>query len=563
MFSRNKKVIFVIVALLVGMLALAACRNNDDPAPTPTPANQGGTTPGGITPGTTTPDPGTTTQDPVEPNALFPDNLRIWGTNIAAGGIGADSNMEVWAWQEISRLTGTEIEWTHPVYGDGEAFTLMIATRDWPDIIQTNWHNVPGGPASYHLDRVIIRLNELIETQMPHFEAALNATGFRHALYVGEDRDILFLSGIQEPVSLSVIGPQIRMEWLDEVGLPIPSTVDELDNVLRAFRDQNVGGRDDIIAQTGFGVRALGAGATNFGLEMHMWPFGTNMYFYHVDGEVTFGPLTPEFEAAVTRLAGLLEEGLLDPEWATQGRTDSDGKVMDDQSGFMYGIQNTMIHNTRAANRPDEPFTMLGIPHLSATPGGGRYVLHNRFVETLSFGHSTAAITTSAENPEAVARWMDFWWTPEATMIHNFGIEGLTYTYDAAGNPIYTEYMLDHIREGTWANYTVHISTAWPTFRRFDSFSPTLHPVAAEGMLNWGASQDVSRVLPQLNLGDADADRIPTIMMDINTYVEETVVMLVNGVRPLSYFPTFRQNLQGMNIDEAIAAYQRAFDLIR
>ena len=66
-----------------------------------------------------------------------------------------------------------------------------------------------------------------------------------------------------------------------------------------------------------------------------------------------------------------------------------------------------------------------------------------------------------------------------------------------------------------------------------------------------------------LVLGDADADRVPTIMMDVHTYVEEMFVRFVNGVEPLSNFPSFRQNIVNMGIYEAIEAHQRAFDLIR
>jgi putative aldouronate transport system substrate-binding protein len=228
----------------------------------------------------------------------------------------------------------------------------------------------------------------------------------------------------------------------------------------------------------------------------------------------------------------------------------------------MPGIQMTGMHNNMAANHPEVDFNVIGLPHLTA-PGGGQFVLHNRFVETLQFGHSTAAITTAADDPAAVARFLDFLWTPEVTIIHNFGIEGTTFYFDADGNPHYTEYMLDHIAQGSWANYTFQLSTAFPTFRRFDAFTPTLHPNAAQAMLNWGSSMDTSRVLPALSLGDADADRVPVIMMDIHTYVEEMFVRFINGIEPLDNFPAFRANIEGMNIQDAIDAHQRAFDLIR
>jgi ABC-type glycerol-3-phosphate transport system substrate-binding protein len=339
-------------ALLVAMLAFTtACGGGDDDTETPaaTVAPEETTAPDETG---TEEDPTDVEEDPVDEVAgSFPETLSIWGTNIAAGGIGADTNDAVWAWREIQELTGTDITWIHPTYGDADAFTLMIAAGNWPDIIQTNWLNVPGGPGVYYLDRVIIRLNDLIYSYMPNYLAALNATGVRHAIEMGENRDMLFLSGIQQPYQLAVIGPQIRQEWLEHVGLPVPTTTDELTQVLRAFRDNPLNpDNDDVRPMTGFGVRALGAGATNFGMEMNLWPFGTSLNFYHIDGTVTFGPMTEAFEDAVRWLRMLMEEGLIDEEWSVNERVDSDGRFMEGISGFMPGIQMTGMHNTMAAN---------------------------------------------------------------------------------------------------------------------------------------------------------------------------------------------------------------------
>jgi len=552
-------------AMLVAMLAFTTACGGEDVAE---PANVATPAPPVTNDANDTDDPPVDDEDPVEPGEAashFPETLTIWGTNIGQTGIGSDNNDATRAWREIQYLTGTDITWRHPTYGDDDAFTLMIAAGDWPDVIQTNWlTGVPGGPAVYHLDGVILRLNDLIYSYMPNYLAALNATGVRHAIEIGENRDMLFLSGIQQPYQLAVIGPQIRLEWLEHVGLPMPTTTDELTTVLRAFRDNPLPENDsgDVRPMTGFGIRAMGAGASNFGMEMNLWPFGTSLNFYHINGQVTFGPMTDAFEDAVRWLRMLMEEGLIDEEWAVNERSDSDGRFMAGVSGFMPGIQMTGMHNLMADNHPDIVYNVVGVPHLTG-PGGGPFVLNNRFIESIQFGHSTAAITTAAEDPAAVARFLDFLWTPDITIMHNFGFENETFYFDADGNPHYTQYMLDHIAQNTWAHYTFHLSTAFPTFRRFDAFAPTLHPNSAAAMAQWGDTMDTSRTLPALSFAGADADRVPTIMMDVNTYVEEMFVRFLNGVEPLDNFPQFRAAIEGMNIQEAIDAHQRAFDLIR
>ena len=44
--------------------------------------------------------------------------------------------------------------------------------------------------------------------------------------------------------------PFINKKWLDELGLEVPTTTDELVEVLKAFRDKKPEGRTDVIPMT-------------------------------------------------------------------------------------------------------------------------------------------------------------------------------------------------------------------------------------------------------------------------------------------------------------------------
>ena len=111
----------------------------------------------------------------VEPGSL---TLKIWSTmgETIANDI-KDFN-DIVAFQEMEKRTGIHIDWTHAVAGqDDEAFNLMIATRDLPDLIRNNIGSQGKEAIKYVVDDVIINLT-------PYMEFAPN---FKNIVYGNAD----------------------------------------------------------------------------------------------------------------------------------------------------------------------------------------------------------------------------------------------------------------------------------------------------------------------------------------------------------------------------------------
>ena len=74
--------------------------------------------------------------------------------------------------QELSRVTGVEVEWVHPPKGqEKEQFNLMVASQDLNDVIYYNWASYAGGPEKAISDEVIIPLNDYIDEYAPNLKA--------------------------------------------------------------------------------------------------------------------------------------------------------------------------------------------------------------------------------------------------------------------------------------------------------------------------------------------------------------------------------------------------------
>ncbi|UOK66201.1 extracellular solute-binding protein [Paenibacillus sp. OVF10] len=120
-----------------------------------------------------------------------------------------------------------------------EAINVLLTSGELPDMIEYEWSNYPGGPEKAIKDGYILRLNDVIDQYTPHLKQYLNE-------HPDIDMQIRTASGsyyafpfIQGDDKLRTYqGPIIRKDWLDELGLDVPTTIDEWHTMLQAFKDK-------------------------------------------------------------------------------------------------------------------------------------------------------------------------------------------------------------------------------------------------------------------------------------------------------------------------------------
>lgn len=93
------------------------------------------------------------------------EKFTYWGTMVGAASQTITSYNELLMYQEMSKATGTEVEFIHPVSGSTgtEAFQILLSSGDYPDMIEYNWKSYAGGTDRAIEDGVIISLNEYLE----------------------------------------------------------------------------------------------------------------------------------------------------------------------------------------------------------------------------------------------------------------------------------------------------------------------------------------------------------------------------------------------------------------
>ena len=133
----------------------------------------------------------------------------------------------------------------------------------------------------------------------------------------------------------------IRQDWLDNLGLEVPRTWDEMAAVAEAFvtQDPDGNGEDDTIGILGPGNsnHINDIGDTQFGLDPLFCSFQSYPQYWlqDEDGTVKYGSIQPETRVALEKIQKLYTDKLIDPEMLV--RNNCQEAVLSGKVGIFFG----------------------------------------------------------------------------------------------------------------------------------------------------------------------------------------------------------------------------------
>ncbi len=130
----------------------------------------------------------------------------------------------------------------------------------------------------------------------------------------------------------------IRKDWLDKLKLAVPTTMDEVMNVAKAFVEQDPDG--DGKANT-MGL-SIDENYTTFGSTGIFWAFGgqaagKKYWSKLADGSLGYSMVQPEMKGGLKWLQSMYTQGYLNPEFSTQSFTEISKMVANNSLGMFYG----------------------------------------------------------------------------------------------------------------------------------------------------------------------------------------------------------------------------------
>ena len=356
--------------------------------------------------------------------------------------------------KRLEEATNVHVEW-RTIQSDqwGEKIALEMANaRTLPELV----FNAGFGDTDlqkYAKQGAIIALEKYIDTCMPNLQKVFEQAPEYRVMCTDENGHIWAFPWIEqlgyEKTAIQAVGnmPFINKGWLDFLGLAVPTTVDEFEAALIAFRDNadalkaefNIDGsiipmsfimndQDPYILINGFGE---GYGDVDGGRHIAV----TN------DKKVICTATQEGFKKGTAWMHKLYEEGLIDPEAFTQ---EWSTYVAKGKSG-RYGVCFTWDVANIAQVSMDDLIAGKGWVPLPALTADVRNITPQNGSFTSGFDRGRCVVTATCKNPELVCSWLDLMYAPQQSPQNNWGTYGENDDFDifvmgtnAEGEPMLT-----------------------------------------------------------------------------------------------------------------------------
>ncbi|OPJ57374.1 extracellular solute-binding protein [Clostridium oryzae] len=447
--------------------------------------------------------------------------------------------------KELIKETGVKIKFVHPSGNDTSgALNLLIASGDLPDIVENDWYSFAGGPEAAINNGTITKLNDLISKDAPNLKAYLKKnTDLDKAIKTdsGDYYVFPFLRG--DDRLTTYLGPVVRKDLLDKLGLQSPTTIDEYENVLTKFKEAG------IKAPLTFDWGAIGW-STAF-----VEAYGVKPGIYVEDGKVKFGQAESGYKDFLTLMKRWYNKGLLDKNFATLTGDQKNTAMTSGKSAMTIGLGGGGMGVWQAnADKAGNGYKYAGAKYpvlqKGETPKFGQH--DSRYTT-----YNAAAISTKCKNPDIAARVLDFGYSKKGTYLYNFGVKGKSYTIEN-GKPTYTKTVMDNpdgiARSSVMGNFTRYGGA--PTVQQYLTQQLSM-PQQREAVKTWTTDAE-KYMLPQVCLKSDESSDAASIINSINTYVNEMSFKFIMGTEPLSKFDKFVDQMNKLGLQKYLKYYQDA-----
>ena len=303
---------------------------------------------------------------------------------------------------------------------------LLIGAGDAPEIITVTY---PGQERQFIAGRAILPVSDYLE-YLPNFRDKVEQWGLQEhidKLLVQEDGKFYLLPGLRESPR-----PQytyaVRADVWTELGLSFePATFDEFAQDLEAVKAAypDAWPLTDRWSENGPLEATLNFAAPNFGTNAG-WGFGEGVWWDEDAGEFQYTGATEGYRALLEYYAGLVADGLLDPEALTQTDDQAQQKLSSGRAMAIGANDQEILRyrDTLAELGTEGDVQLIRVP---AGPAGDNLAAGGRLVNGLMISSSAA----DSEHFVAMLQFIDWlFYSDEGLEFAKWGVEGETYTRD-------------------------------------------------------------------------------------------------------------------------------------
>ena len=449
-------------------------------------------------------------------------------------------------------------------------YIAMMASGNYPDAIHwLHQEAYVGGWTQMYNDGICIELNDVIDKYMPNYKAFLEANPEIASSLMNDAGQYLYfpcinpMETIEDVMAVTYFGLLIRQDWLDNVGLAVPTNMDEWYEVLTAFKegDPNGNGLQDELPFVG--------GGAGISLFQPAFGFSSGVYVDPDTGKVGYGQYTEKYKAYLETMSKWYAEGLITDVYDENGNgtTDVDSWVIADLAGSWKGLANAWGQHLPTLREKNPNAAYTAVPWPTAANG----VSYGGYNNISYINRYSTVISTSAspEHVEAVARLIDVMYTEEGSLLTTWGTlasedDPGSYYVDENGKRHQTDWAIERVefhggkfqRQRLYA----HPGNNFPRIGMNDFEAAAREEDYVNACLVWSEAERVMGFPPAATLSADEAAAATVAVDEMGTYIQEMEWKFITGQEPLTNFDQYIDQLEKMGIENLIAAYQAAYD---
>jgi putative aldouronate transport system substrate-binding protein len=460
----------------------------------------------------------------------------------------------MWFFKEIAKRTNINIK-VQAIESAGweEKKALAFATGDLPDIFLSGL--TAKDENMYGPQGLLVDLKPLIDKYGQESKALFDKYPEVRKTFSTEQGSIYTIPTFSDyKRDTALLRAYINKTWLGNLGLKMPSNLDELYTVLKAFKDQdpNKNGKPDEIPMSGtFAGNTKIIVLTALGFVNQRHDLNKDKYVYV--------PIQPAYKDYLTFMNKIYKEGLLDKEFFSQ----KPEQVLAKEKNLAIGVTADSGGYSNIGNANLEQFVLIP-PLLSSAnqvKTSPKQPAYQRW--------GTFAITNKSKHPEALMRLVDYLFTLEGSLAMRAGPE-LGVVSDKAG--------YEYVTVNGVKTFKTHFE-GYPSFYDFrQKQSPVNGPfyngqtigdyltyndpqqVWLTNIIMNSGIVDVARyAYPEVKFTPQEQEKIASYI-DMDSYADQMEAKFIMGETPLSEWDNYLATFKKLGVDDMIKIRQAAYD---
>lgn len=478
-------------------------------------------------------------------------------------------------------LTG--ISWKFEVTNNDsaeEAVNLTMLSNQLPDVFLF----ATPGIAKYGVaEGMLLPIEDLIEENMPNFSKVLEEMPELRGQITETDGHIYGLPAINQCYHCQYRNKMwVNTAALEELGMEVPTTTEEFKEVVKAYVEKNPTGVAITGSTDGWGQQFAdwlinpfildpGSGSTRSDAKLVV-----NNETQKIETIAT----KDEYREALKYMRELFDLGAIYDGSFTQNHEQYRTLMNQDGDPVLFAPYGTISDGYDVSSKPESYAKYRVIAPLVGPEGvqNATYFKHD------GIGQGRLVITADAENPEAILRWADFFYTMEGYLSMQYGAEeGKDWELakegemGLGGDPALFKVLNPYSSEPQnhdWQDVGLNYATA--KIRMGEVTAQDIDIASAEGlekllfietrdkMEPYGQGDDAPySVTPPLKLTADEATELQVISKEVADYVQTNSTAFIRGDQDINdddAWNAYVKGFEAVQLPRFLEVYQAAFD---